>query len=222
MHREFFHAVSHLEPMVQIWSEDPKFQGRSLSSMFHHPIPDMCQGRSITFGEFIDKLNQFAGRHGDTVRQPEAALKDVVIDSAGIYSMALQIINRSRTHSKDLGQLEQLVPLVRELVELVDSMIEVKHFEPLARIDFERDFVLNAKMAMRRRFDRLELFDEDKAKTVAKSTEEKIKPLFAALPGAFQDEMTFMAIILEGCDHGFKQAKHLKDKHEDLAGPQVN
>jgi hypothetical protein len=214
MHREFFHAVSHLEPMVELWSQNPRFKDRALASMFPHPVPSFTKGEGITFGAFIEKLNQMANRHGDAVRLPESPVKDVRITSDDIYVMAQHIVNRSRVHVKDLTQMEELVPLVRGLLELVDSLIEVKHFEPQQHIDFEKDFVLHAKIFMRRRFDHLELFDEDEAKVMAKAAEAKITPLFESLPGAFQDEMTSFAIILEGGKHGLKQANTLKELAE--------
>jgi hypothetical protein len=218
IHKEFFHAVSHLEPMVRLWSEDPHFKDKALAALFHHPIPSYSNGESLAFGAFIDKLNQLANKHGDAVRLPEAPVKDVVINSDDIYVMAQHIVNRTRSHCRDLGQMEQLLPLVKELLVLVDSLIEVKHFEPQQRIDFEKDFVLHAKIFMRRRFDHLELFDEEKAKAMAKTAEAKITPLFESLPGAFQDEMTSFAIILEGGQHGLKQANTLKELAES-AGP---
>ena len=211
IHREFFHAVSHLEPMVRLWSEDPHFKDRTLASLFPHPAPSFSRGENLTFGEFIDKINYLANKHGGAVRLPETPIKDVVINSDDIYVMAQYIVNRSRSHSKDLNHMEQLVPLVKELLVLVDSLIDVEHFEPQQRIDFEKDFVLNAKMAMRRRFDHLELFDEEKAKAMAKAAEAKITPLFESIPGAFQDEMTSFAIILEGGQHGLQQANTLKE-----------
>lgn len=214
IYREFFHAVSHLEPMVRLWSEDPHFKDKALSSMFLHLVPSSSKGECLTFGAFIDKLNQLANKYGDAVRLPEATVKEVVINSDDIYVMAQHIVNRSRSHSKDLNHMEQLVPLVKELLVLVDSLIDVEHFEPQQRIDFEKDFVLNAKMAMRRRFDHLELFDEEKAKAMAKAAEAKITPLFESIPGAFQDEMTSFAIILEGGQHGLQQANTLKELAE--------
>jgi hypothetical protein len=218
IHKEFFHAVSHLEPMVRLWSEDPHFKDKALAALFLHPIPSYSKGESLTFGAFIDKINQIANKYGDAVRLPEAPVRDVAINSDDIYVMAQHIVNRSRCHAKDLSQMEQLVPLVKALLELVDSLIDVKHFQPQQRIDFERDFVLHAKIFMRRRFDHLELFDEEKAKAMAKVSEAKITPLFESLPGAFQDEMTSFAIILEGGQHGLKQANTLKELAEST-GP---
>jgi hypothetical protein len=219
VHKEFFHAVSHLEPMVSLWSEDPHFNDRSLANMFHYDLPTTMAGKDLTFGEFIDKIDQLAGQHGGSVLSPQGNVRNVKVDSAAIYAMSLHIVDRARCHCHNLAEMEQMVPLVNQLVGLVESLIDVKHGEPRIPHNFERDFLRNANMGFVRRKGRVDLFDEVKAIAMAEKAEEAIKPLFASLPGAFQDQMTFIALVLEGSQHGFQQAADLKRFEQEQAGP---
>lgn len=214
IYKEFFHQARQVETYIKIWTEDDHFKGRPLESLFYYSTPDIKAEQSISFGEFIAKTNDLAQRYGLSVRPPEDTIKDVAISGKAIYAMSMHILDRSRSQSKDLAQMEQLVPIVRDFATLVESLVSFDHPQPRSRINFDDLFTMNAKMGLRQVYDHLELFDERKSAMMAKKADKKISELFASLPGEFQDQMTTFAIILEGGRHGRQQANTLKELAE--------
>lgn len=218
IYKEFFHQTRQIETYIKIWTEDDHFKGRPLESVLHFATPVIKAEQSITFGDFIAKTNDLAQRYGLSVRPPEDTIKDVAISGKAIYAMSMHILDRSRSQSKDLAQMEQLVPVVRDFATLVESIVSFDHPEPRRRINFNDSFTMSAKMGFRHVYDHLELFNEEKSLVMAKKADTKISALFASLPGEFQDQMTTFAIILEGGRHGRQQANTLKELAEST-GP---
>lgn len=220
IYKEFFHQARQVETYIKIWTEDDHFKDRPLESLFYYSIPDIKAEQSISFGEFIAKTNELALRYGLSVRPPEDTIKDVAISGKAIYAMSMHILDRARSQSKDLAQMEQLVPVVRDFATLVESLVSFDHPQPRSRIDFNELFTMNAKMGLRHVYDHLELFDEEKSLMAAKKAHKKISELFSSLPGDFQNQMTTFAIVLEGGRHGRQQATKLKERAEPT-GPSL-
>lgn len=212
IYKEFFHQARQVETYIKIWAEDDHFKNRPLESVFHFSTPEIKDETGISFGEFISKTDELAKRYGLSVRRPEDSIKDVVITGKALYAMSMHILNQARSQSKNLAQMEQLVPVVRDFAAMVESLVSFEHPEPRRRINFIDSFTMNAKMGLRHVFDHLELFNEEKSLVMARKADKKISELFASLPGEFQDQMTTFAIILEGGRHGRQQANKLKEK----------
>lgn len=212
--KEFFHQARQVETYIKLWTENDNYKGRPLESLFYYSTPDIKAEQPITFGEFIAKTDELAQRYGSSVRPPEDTIKDVAISGKAIYAMSMHILDRSRSQSKDLAQMEQLVPVVKDFAALVESLVSFDHPQPRSHINFNDLFTMNAKMSLRRVYDHLELFDEKKSSIMAEKADKKISKLFSSLPGDFQDQMTTFAIILEGGRHGHQQATKLKELAE--------
>lgn len=218
IYKEFFHQVRQVETNIRVWKESDRFQGSPLEAVFHFDAPAIKGEKELSFGEFISAANELAQRYGVEIRPPEDSIKDVPIGGKALYAMAMHIMNRARSQSKDLGQMEQLVPVVKDFVSLVESFISFEHPEPRQHFKFNDFYVMNAKMGLRHIYDHLELFSEEEALAMAEKTEKKITELFGSLPGEFQDHMTSFAIILDAGNHGRHQGRKLKAAAEP-AGP---
>lgn len=212
IYREFFHQVNQVESYVRLWAEDDDFNSRPLESMFQVRPPQIKAETSISFGEFIAKANELAQRHGLSLRPPQDSTKDVAISGKALYAMAISILDRAKCQSRDLEQMEQLVPVVKDFAELVESLVSFDHPKPELNdiAEFNDMYMMQAKMGLRQVYDHLELFSEEQAMAKAKKDHVKITKLFESLPGQFQDEMTLFAIVIEGGEHGRYQANKLK------------
>jgi hypothetical protein len=227
IHNEFFHAFSHLEPMVRIWAEDnlipakdasskskmgdpdPIFKGRSLADMFPRPVPSIATTSGMTFGEYTGRIADLIQKFGGSIRIHQKSLCSVLLSSNDIYAFSLEILNRSCCHAKDLKQLTQLTPIAMGLVEVMHTMIDVEHSEP--RVATLSDTFMRSAMAnMRRVSDDFDRFDREKGMRAFETAKKKILPCFSMLPGAFQDEMTRFGTHLEGMKHGQSQANRFR------------
>lgn len=212
IYKEFFHQVNQVESRVKLWAEDDYFKSRPLESMFHFRDPLIKEETSISFGEFISKADDIAHRYGLSVRPPQDSTKDVSISGIALYGMAINILDLASAQSRNLKQMEQLVPVIRDFVELIESLVSFDHPDPqLNNIEsFSDMYMMNAKMGLRQVYDHLELFNEKQALAKAKKDHTKITRLFETLPGDVQDQMILFAIVLEGGEHGRQQANKLK------------
>lgn len=206
-HRSFFHFAGILELILFAGSRAPK--NRDLDDIFWHDIPSFRNQKTGTFGEFIDAIEAIAKNYSCAIHPASDEARAMPINGRLAYAMAMRLLVDALGPTRTLKREEQLIPVVRDIVSMVEAWGSFRHPAYGKKVSFNDEFVYYAKSGFVGSGANLADFNESKARAIATKAEGRLSPLFSVVPGEFGSQMLSYAVIVAGDDHGEAQAKRV-------------
>lgn len=204
-HRNLFHAARNIEPMLLAWST--KHRHRALDDIFWHDIPSFRWQETRTFGDFIDDLGQIAKEYSCAIPSASNEAREMPITGREAYAMAMYVLVQGITPSSTMKRVGQLIPVVKDIVSMIETWGSFKHPAYGKKIDVDAEFVYYAKAGFVYSGADLDDFNKDRARSRAAKASVELRKMFAEVPGEFGNQMLSYAVIVAGDDHGVAQAK---------------
>lgn len=206
-HRNLFYAASRLEPILLAWSTH--FRSRKLDDIFWHDVPSFRRQEKRTFGDFMDGMDRIAKKYSCTIHPASDEARAMPINGREAYAMAMHLLVDALGSTRTLKREGQLVPVVQDIVSMVETWGDFKHPAYGKKLNFDSEFLYYAKSGFVGSGADLDDFSEGKARSIAPRMGQRLKQSFSEVPGEFGNQMLSFAVIVAGDDHGEAQAKRI-------------
>lgn len=211
-HRNLFHAARQIEPILLVL---PAKHGRRKLDFFWHDIPSFKRQDTRTFGDFIDSLDLIAKKYSCAIPSASDEARGIKITGSQAYAMAMYLVAKGITPSHTMKRIGQLIPVVKDIVAMIETWGEFKHSAYGNKIDVGAEFYYYAQAGFIDSGADTKDFNKGRARSRATKASVDLKKMFAEVPGEFGNQMLSYAVIVAGDDHGIAQAKRaLGDDYE--------
>lgn len=204
-HRNLFHVARQIEPILLVLPA--KHGRRKLDDFFWHDIPSFKRQETRTFGDFIDALDLIAKKYSCAIPSASDEARGITITGRQAYAMAMYLLVKGITPASTMRRVGQLIPVVKDIVAMIETWGEFKHPAYGNKIDVDAEFVYYAKAGFIDSGADINDFNKGRARSRATKASVELKKMFAEVPGEFGNQMLSYAVIVAGDDHGVVQAK---------------
>jgi hypothetical protein len=204
-HRDLFHAVSRIEPILLAWST--KHPHKKLDDIFWHDIPTFRRQEIRTFGDFMDGMDSIARKYSCTIHPASDEARAMPINGREAYAMAMHLLVSALGSARTLKRTDQMTPVIQDIVSMIETWGQFKHAPYGTKLDFDKEFVYYAKGGFVGSGADIDDFNVNKAQLRATKVREPLKLAFSKVSGEFGNQMLSFAVIVAGDDHGVVQAK---------------
>jgi hypothetical protein len=214
-HRNFFYSATFLEPRLSIFLEER--ENLSIQQVFQVIPPVMSNQIELTFGRYLEDLDNIAQKYGCNVDPWAPALREAKITPEMAYAMSVNFAQSALPNIKNMAGFQQLLPVAKDLHDLLQTYADFAPRPADSKLGFSVNFLRAAMMSFRREHNDLAGFDEKKAQAFGARLEPKLSSQFQVALGEIHQKLFLQATLMKGAEEGQRQAQRYKEKNLDTA-----
>lgn len=123
--------------------------------------------------------------------------------------MAMKMMVDDLTPLITLKRVGQVVPVMQDIVAMIDTWAAFQHEEYGSKENFSNEFIRYAMASFTSTGLNIDSFDKKRAKRQALKAKAPMKNAYAGVQGGFGNQILSYAVIVAGDDHGIAQAKKI-------------